>query len=293
MGTLKRRRKTCAKLAPAALGVLFMGACEPADTDPQQTARISERPQGTQDLDKAFAEPPGEGFAIVNGSQAASIEITMPQDMAALSPKLQEELDRRANAGSDDFVAASQADQQVASENDFNFMPHNLDVKWVRTGPSEGRLTGFVGTYAAYTGGAHANIGFDVLNWDVEDDRQIALEDLFDDDEAARTSIAKALKEKLLVAKRERLQDSTSSDADILETWVNPAFDGNIAVFEHFSIARSTIADKAGGLVYHFAPYEVGAYAEGVYVISVGHDHFADALNDTYKDAFGGEPILP
>lgn len=293
MGALKIRRKTFATLSPAAISLLFVAACEPADSDPQQTARISERPQGTQDLDKAFAAPPGEGIAIVNGSQAASIEITMPPDMAELSPKLQEELDKRANAGSEAFVAAAEADQQVASEKDFDFLPHNLDVKWVRSGPSEGRLTGFVGTFAAYTGGAHANVGFDVLNWDIEDDRQIALEDLFDDDEAARASIAEVLKQKLLVAKRERLQDSTSSDADILETWVNPAFDGNIAVFEHFSIAKSTIADKAGGLIYHFAPYEVGAYAEGVYVVAVGHDHFSDALNDTYKDAFGGEPILP
>lgn len=279
-------------MAPVAITLLLLSACGQQAED-TQTARVTERPVGTQNLDKAFAEAPGEGIAIVNGSEAASIQIAMPEDMAKLSRALRNELERRANSGTEAFVAAAEADQQIAAEKNFEYMPHSLDIEWVRVGPESGRLTGFLGTYATFTGGAHGNVGFDVLNWDLDEDKPIAFEDLFDDAPAARATVADVLKRELLVAKRDRLQDQTSSDSDILQTWVDPAFDGNIAVFDHFSIAKSTEADKAGGLVYHFAPYEVGAYAEGVYVVGVAHEEFRNDLTDTYADAFDGDLVLP
>ncbi|MGB3625776.1 MAG: DUF4163 domain-containing protein [Henriciella sp.] len=292
MDDVKGGLSAIAKLAPIAVSFVLVSACEPED-DTQQTARVTERVQGTQDLDRAFAEPPGEGIAIVNGSQAASIQIEMPEDMDQFSQALREELERRANSGTEAFIAAAESDQQMAAEKGFEYSPHSLDVKWMQTGPQEGRLRGLLGTYATYTGGAHSNVGFDVLNWDIEADEQVAFEDIFEDAAAARANIAMVLKRKLLVAKRERLEDRTSSDADILQTWVDPAFDGNISVFDHFSISRSTEAGKAGGLIYHFAPYEVGAYAEGIYVIGVDQEEFRSDLKATYADAFGGEAILP
>jgi len=191
------------------------------------------------------------------------------------------------------FIATAQADKQAAAEKGFEFRPHSLDVNWIDVGPAEGRLAGYLGTYATYTGGAHPNVGFDVLNWDREAAREIAFTDLFDDADAARTAITSQLKGGLLEAKRERLSGMSVDDEELLSAWVNPAFEGDAAVFRGFTIARSSDETKAGGLIYHFAPYEVGAYAEGIYEVGVPYEAFSGMLKRHYRNAFGGTPILP
>ena len=277
-------------VAVCVIGLASCGGTAPEDAP---TTRVAERPAGTQDLDNAFASEPGEGIAVVNGSAAADISITMPENLDQLSPKLVDELDSRANSGTEAFIATAEADQQAAREGKIDFLTHKLDVKWVQTGPLEGPLTGFLGTYMTYTGGAHPNVAFDVLNWDVSRDRHVVFEDIFEDADAARAHMAGVLKNELLKAKRDRLNNASPNDDDILSTWVNPAFDGNVTVFERFSIARSTDPGKAGGLIYHFAPYEVGSYAEGVYVVGVDYTQFADYISADYADAFGGDAVLP
>lgn len=272
---------------------LMLAACG-AESAPEKTsARVIERPAGTQDLDNAFANPPGEGIAVVNGSEAATIDVAMPANLNDFSEKLAAELDGRANSGTEAFAAAAQADQIAAQSSGLEFLPHSLDIKWVQTGPLEGNLTAFLGTYMTYTGGAHPNVSFDVLNWDMEKDQAVGFEDLFDDAPKAREHMTGLLRDGLVKAKRERLNDANSSDDDILSTWVDPAFQGNVTVFERFSLARSSQPDKAGGLIYHFAPYEVGSYAEGVYVIGVDYSDFSDYLSEGYINSFGGDAIIP
>ena len=272
---------------------LILAACGAESATDRPSARVIERPAGTQDLDNAFANPPGEGIAVINGREAATIDVAMPANLDDFSEKLAAELDGRANSGTEAFVAAAQADQVAAQSNELDFLPHSLDIKWVQTGPLEGNLTAFLGTYITFTGGAHPNVSFDVLNWDVEKDQVVGFEDLFDDPAAAREHMTGLLRDGLVKAKRERLNDAKSSDDDMLSTWVDPAFEGNVTVFERFSLARSSEPDKAGGLIYHFAPYEVGSYAEGVYVIGVDYNDFADYLSEDYINSFGGNAILP
>ena len=276
-------------------GIVLLVGCgaEPANEPAPPSTRVDERPVGTQDLDNAFATPPGEGIAIVNGSQAAAINVTMPDDFDSLPQNLRDELSARANAGTEAFIAAAEADQESARNEGFEFRPHALDVVWKRSGPTEGVLTGFVGTYTIYTGGAHPNLSFDKVNWDVEADQPVSFEDIFDDADAAHARISDLLKTRLLAQKRERLGDTESSDEEILETWVDPALEAGSALFDHFSIAASTEPDKAGGIIYHFAPYEVGAYAEGVYVVSLPYGEFEDFLGEAYGDDFGGELLDP
>lgn len=275
---------------PACLLVLAACGAEPADGDAERDQSRTAKGAAAS-TDSLFNADPQ--VAVVNGEQAATIDINLPANIDTLHPDLASAIRERANRGTEAFIATAQADKQAAAEKGFEFRPHALDVNWIDVGPAEGRLAGYLGTYATYTGGAHPNVGFDVLNWDREAAREIAFTDLFDDADAARTAITSELKGGLLEAKRERLSGMSVDDEELLSAWVNPAFEGDAAVFRGFTIARSSDETKAGGLIYHFAPYEVGAYAEGIYEVGVPYEAFSGMLKRQYRNAFGGTPILP
>lgn len=276
-----------------ALAVTACGAEKleaPSTTESEQAAGTNAKGTAAS-TDQLFNSPPQ--VAIVNGEQAATIDISMPKNLDELHPDLADEIRNRANRGTEAFIATAQADRQESVEKGFEFRPHSLDVNWLEVGPPEGRLASFLGTYATYTGGAHPNVFFDVLSWDRQEGKLLVFEDLFEDVESARAAMTSALKQGLLEQKRVRLEGTGIDEQEMLSAWVSPAFEGNEAVFQGFTVARSSQSDKAGGLVYHFAPYEVGAYAEGVYEVGVPHGAFVDQLKPAYRDAFGGDPILP
>lgn len=260
--------------------------------NPETPAQLAPVERGVDaTTDELFDEKPD--VAIVNGEQAAAISIRLPDNIESLHPDLAEGLRERANAGTETFIETAEADREAAREKGFEFQPHSLDVKWAEVGPKEGRLTGYLGIYSTYTGGAHPNVSFDVLNWDREAEAFLSVPDLFTDPEQAKTIIMEALKERLLAAKNERLNGTEEERKEMLETWVEPAFQDNRSAFRNVTIARSSDPLLAGGLVYHFAPYEVGAYAEGIYEIGVPYTVFEDELKSGYADAFGATPILP
>ena len=278
-------------LLVGALSACGTETLEAAGADTGDAAAQSSAKGTDASTNELFQERPH--LAIVNGAQAATIEISLPKSMDSLHPGLAEEIRSRANRGTEAFIAAAEADRESAASEGFDFRPHSLDVSWIEVGPKEGRLAGFLGTYATYTGGAHPNVGFDVLNWDRETSTIITFEDLFENEDGARQTMADALKAGLLEQKRIRLEGTGVSEIQMMDAWVSPAFEGNAGVFRGFTVASSTVPDRAGGLIYHFAPYEVGAYAEGVYTVGVGHEEFDDELKAEFRDAFGGEMKMP
>ena len=55
------------------------------------------------------------------------------------------------------------------------------------------------------------------------------------------------------------------------------------------TLAPSNVANKSAGLMFHFSPYAVGAYAEGAYVVLVPWTAFKAHLTPEGLAAFGGE----
>jgi hypothetical protein len=57
-------------------------------------------------------------------------------------------------------------------------------------------------------------------------------------------------------------------------------------------LEKSTEAGKAGGISVLFSPYDVGAYAEGAYTVTLTAGELAPILDETWKARFSGEPII-
>lgn len=271
---------------------LLAAACGQQAGEEADDVRVTEMQQPEQRSSGSF-ETPGRGIAVVNGSQAITIDVTLPSGIDSLDPALAELIRARADVDTEAMIESAELDRREAENGGYTFRPHSLDVEWSQAGPTEGRLISFFGTYYTYEGGAHPNLGFQVVNWDLEEAREVVFEDLFEDASGARDTLRDALFELILEAKRERLEGSDQSDDEMLDTWVRPAFESNDEVYERFTFARGAETGVAAGLVYHFEPYAVGAYAEGAYEVAVPAGVFINELAPVYAGAFSDEALQP
>lgn len=266
-------------------GAIFLAACGGEKAVESESVRVSQLPRPEQPSSNGFADPNG-GIAIVSGTEAASIDIRLPARIDDIDPELAALIRARAEEGKDAFLAAAQNDRTDAENEGYAFRPHSLTVSWEEVGPREGTLRAFLGSYASYSGGAHPNLQFNMLNWDEGLGEEIGFADLFEDEDAARSVMADALQTALIEAKRERLNDDSLTDAQLMDTWLRAAFENNDAIFENFTVARGIDSEAPAGLVYHFEPYTVGAYAEGPYEVIVPAAVFIDELAPRYGELF-------
>ena len=266
---------------------LALAACGAERADQDESVRVAELPRPEQPAGSGFSSP-GEGIAIVSGSQAASIDISLPANLDALDEGLAATIRARANAGQQGFLEAARNDRRDAENSEYDFQPHSLTVSWEQVGPQDGMLRSFLGVFVAYTGGAHPNYTFEVLNWDRDAEAELSFADLFSDPDAARQLMRASLQEMLMNAKRERLDGLDASNEQILERWIRPALEDNTSVYENFTLAPAESSELAAGLIYHFGPYVVGSYAEGAYEIGVPASVFDAELKPRYRDAFDG-----
>ncbi|WP_084420952.1 DUF3298 and DUF4163 domain-containing protein [Henriciella litoralis] len=274
----------------AALAGVTAGCADNSDSA-NEPVRVSEIERPETSTATAFSQD-GGGIAIVNGNEAASIDIDMPADLAEFDPKLADTLRARVNELTEGFAESAEQDMRDAAEKNFTFRPNTLEISWVETGPESGPLQSFLGTSYSYQGGAHPTFSYQMLNWDTDANRELGFEDLFEDADSARTAVIETLKSSLIEQKRERFADDFTEE-DILDSWIEPAFEAPETKQDRFTFATSSDPAKSGGLIYHFGPYEVGSYAEGAYTVGVPASIFAAFLKPAYSDNFGGEMQMP
>jgi hypothetical protein len=112
--------------------------------------------------------------------------------------------------------------------------------------------------------GAHGGIQIVALNLD-KDGKAIPVENILKDKDLQK--IADIAKPQIMAEKRKRLQSSGMSAEDIksLLTYDEMLSDGLKPTRENYSVAWIDGED----VVVHFAQYQVGAYAEGMYDVRI------------------------
>ena len=53
----------------------------------------------------------------------------------------------------------------------------------------------------------------------------------------------------------------------------------------------SDVPNKFGGYTIHFAPYDIGSYAEGAYHVTIPQAVFRGGLKQPYVRLFDGDPV--
>ena len=184
-------------------------------------------------------------------------------------------------------LAATQEDAAAYKEADPDyFRPYFLRSDWRLTGAGGG-LAGLEGFQYADTGGAHGNYFTDGRIYDTLTGDQLRLKDLFEDPAAANAALEGPVFRALETEKALRTGDT--SNLDMLLGEAKDAIGGDILGVDA-SLVASVEAGKIGGLALHFAPYDIGSYAEGAYHVTIPQEAFAALLKPHYAGAFGGEP---
>jgi hypothetical protein len=198
----------------------------------------------------------------------------------AIAADLIEDANGRIEAMQEDADTYKEADPEY-------FRPYGLKIDWRVTGAA-GTLAGLEGFIFTFTGGAHGNYMTDARIYDTETGERMRVGDLFADRATAASALAPIVAEGIAEAKVQR-----SGSPESRETFLGEAKDalGNLDVLSgEISLVASTEAEKLGGIVLHFAPYEIGSYAEGAYHITLPQAGFHDLLKPEYADLFAGDP---
>ena len=167
------------------------------------------------------------------------------------------------------------------------FKPYVVKIDWsvVAEAGDVMSLEGFVFTYTA---GAHGNYFTDARLYDSLTGERIRLSEFFNEPQASvqdhinRVWIGVA-EQKILKAGGRGNLNALAGEAQEL---VSP----DMVLAALVSFAPSTEPGKFGGYTVHFAPYEIGSYAEGSYHVTVPQSVFHHRLKPRYANLFGGEP---
>jgi hypothetical protein len=222
-------------------------------------------------------------FLIVD-TETLKADVRFEEALFSFNPAIAADLIEDANGR----IEAMQEDADTYKEADPEyFRPYGLKIDWRVTGAA-GTLAGLEGFIFTFTGGAHGNYMTDARIYDTETGERMRVGDLFADRATAASALAPIVAEGIAEAKVQR-----SGSPDSRETFLGEAKDalGNLDVLSgEISLIASTDAEKLGGIVLHFAPYEIGSYAEGAYHVTLPQAGFHDLLKPEYADLFAGDP---
>ncbi|NCP67556.1 DUF3298 and DUF4163 domain-containing protein [bacterium] len=161
-------------------------------------------------------------------------------------------------------------------------IPWDYTVEWLggRYSPKVWSLAFLIYTYQ---GGAHGNSYTDTYNYYAPNNKIITLNDLFAGEEYL-PALNKKIMDALVAEKTERWAEYMENEAYDVE---QDAFLKEVT-FDERSLGSWVVSERNGelGILFFFAPYAVGAYAEGSFEAFVPASDFQDYLKEEYKEIF-------
>ncbi|MBI5130452.1 MAG: DUF3298 and DUF4163 domain-containing protein [Rhodopseudomonas palustris] len=147
------------------------------------------------------------------------------------------------------------------------------------------RYVSVLRTDYSYTGGAHPNTEIDTILWDKAQNKRISIRPFFTDLADGSPAMQAMVRGVLASLKAEKKARGTEDDGEDYVKSIEP----KLLKIGPVTLARSTEAGKSAGLIFHYAPYAVGAYAEGSYDAFVPWQSLKPYLSAEGAAIFGGE----
>ena len=270
----------------AALGVLLIASCgKTPDAPDTEVTQGGDLPMGEAQLvvdPEAIADVPRhlevtKDYFVGSASFDDALFDIAP-DIAAT---LVEDARGRLEAMDADALAYKEADPDY-------FNPYSLSIQWTLEAAA-GDLISLEGFTAAYSGGAHGNYGTDARIYNLQSGKQVSLSDLLTDPAGAMAESLPFVLSDIAQQRTEKVGGGASAETFRGET--ADAISADSILSGELGLVASTEAGKFGGFVVHFAPYEIGSYAEGAYKAVVPQSVFRDFLKPEYAGLFAGGPV--
>jgi len=226
---------------------------------------------------KAPAAPAAEALSFARATPDAIVKLTLAPEIGA-HPGLRHELYDDGVKELMSFIQTAQGDHVHLKAKGMPAPAYTRTLEWSLTAATP-HLLGARQSWSDFTGGAHPNHGSRGLVWDVTGDHELYREDLFVAN-ADQTRLDGVLCDAIKASKARR--PGSTEDA---ESWPCPKWADS-----DFVLARSTVPNRIGGLVFLFDPYSIGPYAEGDYAVTIPLSAFQEELAPRWADDFAGAP---
>ncbi len=193
-------------------------------------------------------------------------------------PALGDYLEARIKTYVDEFMAQVEDwKQESLSDTEVEFgMPWNMGLEIVELEEQSEVFSLMLQVYQ-YTGGAHGNVFYEGINYDVLQNKIITLDEIFVSDEYL-VSLTDFVKSDIIRQKTERYPETDFSDDFFVTEGATPEPENYV-----------DFLFKADGLEFYFAPYHMGPYAEGSFQVLVPWSVLNPFLAAQYQ---GEEAIL-
>lgn len=259
-----------------AAALALPAGCKKPEETPAKSAAVP--------IEAAPSTPAGAAapLSFADKTPVAEVSLKLPAELAA-QPDLHARLYAEGVANLRQFAEGAANERAEMGEEGPPPQPYSREVTW-SVSADTGKLLGMWSLQSEYAGGAHGMSSFNAVVWDKSVKRLIAPSALFN--AGIDPVMDKALCDALTAEKKRRLGDTYQEPGP--NSWNCPRWRETI-----FTLAPSTQAGKAGGLVFLIAPYMAGAYAEGDFRITVPASVFKSLLKPAYADEFAGAPNLP
>ena len=140
------------------------------------------------------------------------------------------------------------------------------------------------GTYA-YAGGAHPNMWTTAQIYRRGEPAPVPAASLFFNTDQLKALVIAALVEEKIA------RGYAPTERAMIEGELNDALAGDETWLRNVSLVDSDAAGKFGGVRVLFAPYDIGAYAEGAYAPLIPARALEPMLKPDAKPLFGGAPV--
>lgn len=168
----------------------------------------------------------------------------------------------------DAFISQTRADFIQSYTPDFSLPNYannwEMDVSYERFPFSEDIFTLRLNMYY-YTGGAHPNLDFKTFTFDLAQQKELTLADIFRQDVNPWPVIAPLVEQNII----EQLGEEVDTE------WVHTGSGENPDNYQHFALTPDS-------LIFFFPPYQVTAYAFGPVTVEIPLAAISDLLNPEF-----------
>ncbi len=165
-----------------------------------------------------------------------------------------------------------------------------------------GRYVSIVRSDSKFEGGAHPNQEIDTVLWDAVERERISIRPFFTetaDNGPTMTALARLAQLAVAAAKLANGINGYGDDdtpASKLtpeqelrrDSFISGGIKPKLLELGPVTLAPSTESGKSAGLTFHYSPYEVGPYVEGLYTVFVPWTDFRQYLSPAGVTIFGG-----
>lgn len=267
------------------------------------TAGCQKKVRDLSDVSEASGEADSTGGedTVVDVATIASVdelprEIIIDEDYLKAEVTIDEAVFSKAPAIGMDLVENAQirieamtTDAQAYQKADPNyFRPYGLRIKWGIVAEA-GNIVSLEGFHYTFTGGAHGNYFTAGRLYNGVTGEPMRLSAFLREPQAAIQGHMDTVWTEI---SRQKVKKSGSvSDLERFRSEAMELVSADMVLAGEVNFVPSDVPNKFGGYTIHFAPYDIGSYAEGAYHVTIPQSKFRDAVKQQYLALFDGEPV--